>query len=215
MPVQCRWWLFTKVKKWEQKFGGFALVLIPPICTAKKHSLPSPPAFPNQNRASMKNTTYLLLLLLSVFVFTNCAAVKKQKMAAANEETIRLWFEEGWNHNRNIELLDRVFDPDWSDGNPLHPHHMEGYEGLKELVKFYRKAFPDAQFTITHIFANEKNAAIRYEVKATHLGDAFGIPATGKEFTSTGLVLYEMRDGKIYRSWQELDLMGIINQLKE
>ncbi len=154
------------------------------------------------------------LAFISILLLTHCAPAKKMKQAETNKETIRVWFEEGWNHNRNEELIPRVFHPEWSDGNPLRPDQTTGLDGMYELVKFYKKAFPDAHFTITHIFANDKNAAIRYEVEATHYGDAFGIPATGKKFTSTGLVIYDMREGKIYRSWQELDLMGIINQLK-
>jgi len=57
--------------------------------------------------------------------------------------------------------------------------------------------------------------ALRYEVSAIHSATAFGIPATGKHFTSTGIVIYEMADGKIKTSWQELDLMGILNQLRD
>ncbi len=163
----------------------------------------------------MKNTLYYSALLCAVFIFTQCAAIKVSKQSAANKETIRLWFEEGWNHNRNEELIERVFHPEWSDGNPLRPGQVVGHEGMRQLVQFYKEAFPDAHFTITHVFADDKQAAIRYEVEATHFGDAFGMPATGKKFTSTGLVIYEMRDGRIYRSWQELDLMGIINQLKD
>lgn len=163
----------------------------------------------------MKNTTHFFCLFLSIFIFAKCVPAKYLKQAESNKETIRLWYEEGWNHNRNMELIERVFHPEWNDGNPLRPDQTVGYEGMRELVDFYRKAFPDAHFTITHLFSDNTHAAIRYEVEATHFGDAFGIPATGKKFTSTGLVLYEMKDGKIYRSWQELDLMGIINQLKE
>lgn len=162
----------------------------------------------------MKNLLLLTCLFSFLFAFTQCAPVKKIKQSETNVETVRLWFEEGWNHNRNEELLERVFHPGWEDSNPLRPNQTTGIEGMRQLVKFYKDAFPDAHFTITHIFADDRHAAIRYEVEATHYGDAFGIPATGKKFVSTGLVIYEMRDGKIYRSWQELDLMGIINQLK-
>lgn len=163
----------------------------------------------------MKNLSFSGCLLLLTVLFVNCTATKQLKQAQENRETIRLWYEEGWNHNRNYELIERVFHPEWTDGNPLRPGQTIGHEGMRELVDFYREAFPDAQFTITHVFADASHAAIRYEVEATHYGDAFGIPSTGKKFTSTGLVLYEMKDGRIYRSWQELDLMGIINQLRE
>ncbi|MCF8243944.1 MAG: ester cyclase [Saprospiraceae bacterium] len=158
---------------------------------------------------------HLLLSALVILMFTQCMPAKKLRQADVNKETIRLWYEEGWNKGQNEVLIPRVFHPDWSDGNPLKPESVQGIAGMYEVVKFYKDAFPDAHFTITHLFADDKNAALRYEVEATHGGDAFGIPATGKKFISTGLVVYEMKDGKIYRSWQELDLMGIMNQLKD
>ena len=153
------------------------------------------------------------LLALSPILFTQCMATKRLKMAEQNQETIRIWFEEGWNHNRNDELLLETFHQDWEDGNPLRGDQSMGIEGMRETIKAYRKAFPDAKFTITHLFADEKHAAIRYEVIATHYGEMFGLEPTGKQFFSTGIVLYDMEDGKIKRSWQELDLEGIIQQL--
>lgn len=156
---------------------------------------------------------YLLLSVFAVLLFCQCASSKALRQAETNKETIRIWFEEGWNKNNNEKLIPTVFHPEWSDGNPIRPE-SEGLEGMYELVRFYKEAFHEAHFRITHLFADEKNAAVRYEVEAIHMGEAFGMPATGKKFTSTGLVIYEMRDGKIYRSWQELDLMGIVNQLK-
>ena len=163
----------------------------------------------------MKKTLHFLSLVLIAILFFQCAATKQLKQAEANKETVRLWFEEGWNHNRNEELLERCFDENWRDGNPLRSDQVEGIEGMRQLVRSYKKAAPDAQFTITHLFADHKNVAIRYEVVATHQGNMFGIPATGRQFTSTGIVLYDMKDGKIATSWQELDLSGIINQLKD
>lgn len=162
-----------------------------------------------------KHPHLLAILVLTSFLFSQCTTIKDIKAEKKNEETVRLWFEEGWNHNRNEELLDRCFHEDWNDGNPLRANQTGGIEGMRQLIRSYRKAFPDSHFTITHLFADGNQVAIRYEVIATHHGDMFGIPATGKQFTSTGIVLYEMEDGKIKTSSQELDLMGIQNQLKD
>ena len=101
-----------------------------------------------------------------------------------------------------------------AEAAPERTISFQGAPGANSQIAI-EQAFPDAHFKITHLFADDTHAAIRYEVEATHMGDAFGVPATGKKFTSTGQVIYEMRDGKIYRSWQELDLMGIMNQLKD
>jgi len=162
----------------------------------------------------MKNISLLLCLPLLSVLFLQCAATKKLDMAQKNEETVRIWFEEGWNKGRNEELIERVFSPNWEDGNPLRSNQTEGYEGMLQFVRFYQQAFSETHFTITHLFADENHVAIRYEVVAKHIGTAFGIPPTGKHFTSSGIVIYDMEDGKIRRTWQELDLMGIIKQLK-
>lgn len=161
----------------------------------------------------MKNVSLLLCLPLISLIFLQCGTLKKAKMAKQNEETVRIWFEDGWNNGHNEELVERVFSPKWEDGNPLRSNQTTGYEGMRQFVKFYQQAFSETHFTITHLFADESHVAIRYEVVAKHVGPAFGIPPTGKHFTSSGIVIYDMEDGKILRTWQELDLMGIIKQL--
>lgn len=156
----------------------------------------------------------LMTPLMATLLFTQCASVKHTKLAERNKETVRLWFEEGWNKNRNMELIEQCFDPEWNDGNPILVNQISGHEGMKQLVRDYKNGASDAHFTITHLYANHNFVTIRYEVEAHHTGNLFGIPATGKQFTSTGLVLYEMKDGRILESWQELDMTGIINQLQ-
>ncbi len=163
----------------------------------------------------MKKLHYLLLLtFLTPTLFIQCTASRKLKMSNQNADTIRLWYEEGWNKNNNLALIERVFAPDWEDGNPIRGNQTEGWDGIRQLVLFYYKAFGDTHFTITHLLADDKHAAIRYEVSAVHIGEAFGIPATGKKFTASGIVVYDMDHGKIKRSWQELDENVIIKQLK-
>ena len=162
----------------------------------------------------MSRATNLLSVLLAVVLLSQCATLKNHRLAERNKETVRLWFEEGWNNDRNEELLERCFDPNWKDGNPLLADQVTGYEGMRKLVENYKAGASDAHFTITHLFATESQAVVRFEVVAVHSGDFFGIPATGKTFTSTGLVLYEMKDSRIAVSWQELDLTGILNQLR-
>ena len=83
----------------------------------------------------MKNVTYLISILFVSVGFLNCTAMKEIKQAEANKETIRLWYEEGWNHNRNLELIERVFHPEWTDGNPLRPGQTIGQsKGLAWLL---------------------------------------------------------------------------------
>jgi predicted ester cyclase len=159
--------------------------------------------------------SFLLISALFMVSFLQCTSLKNYRLAEQNKETVRLWFEEGWNNDRNEELIERCFDPEWQDGNPLRAEQISGHEGMRQLIKSYRGGATKSHFTITHLFANESQAVLRYEVEAIHSGALFGIPRTGRSFTSTGIVLYEMKDGRILTSWQELDLSSIINQLKD
>ena len=87
----------------------------------------------------MRHLSLLSGILLGTMLLVSCAANRKLNMAAQNAETVRLWFEEGWNKNRNEELLERVFSPNWEDGNPLRPDQTTGIEGMREFVAYYEK----------------------------------------------------------------------------
>lgn len=155
-----------------------------------------------------------VLLITSILFFVQCAAVKKVKIAEKNKETVKLWFEEGWNNHRQEELLAQCFAEDWEDGNPLQGDQIGGLEGMRQSIANYQKAFKNGHFTITHLSADDQYVTVRYEVSSVQQGDMFGVESKGKSFQSTGMVLYEMENGKVKKSWHEVDMVGIINQLK-
>ncbi len=162
----------------------------------------------------MKNIRIFWYLPLFALLLIQCSASKKMRLSKKNAETVRMWYEEGYNKNQKEALIQKVFSPAREDGNPLRANQTEGLEGIRQSLHYYEQAFSNTHFTITHLFASENHVAVRYEVSAIHIGEAFGVPASGKHFTSTGIVLYDMEKGKIKRTWQELDLMGILRQLK-
>jgi hypothetical protein len=48
----------------------------------------------------------------------------------ANKELVRLWILEGWNQNRNQEVIEQVFAKDWIDGNPAFANQPQGSDLL-------------------------------------------------------------------------------------
>ena len=167
-----------------------------------------------------KNLFIGYLLLFLPLLFTSCGASKLAKQEQIeqqeqqNMETVRIWYEEGWNNKMYNQLLDRCIAPDWVDGNPLLPDQTMGHAGILNLVETYLIAFHETQFKITHLFADGDHVAVRYEVTAVHEGEFLGIPPSGNTLTSTGIVIYRMENGKIKTSWSELDLMGVFNQIR-
>lgn len=133
----------------------------------------------------------------------------------ANKQLVRLWILDGWNNNRNREVVDQVFAKDWVDGNPAFPDQPKGIEGAMYFVEQYRKALPDIHFTITHLVADADYATFRFEATATHKGALMGIPATGKKITVSGIVIHKVENGHFVKSWNEIDLLGLKMQLEK
>jgi steroid delta-isomerase-like uncharacterized protein len=91
--------------------------------------------------------------------------------------------------------------------------YSNGSEGIKAAVTTFKKAFPDAQFKIAFQLAEGDKVVTRYTWRGTHLGEGYGIPATGKQVNWTVTVTFRIADGKICEAWQNRDQWGLMQQL--
>ncbi|MBK9270875.1 MAG: ester cyclase [Saprospiraceae bacterium] len=130
-----------------------------------------------------------------------------------NKALVKKWILEGWNQNRNREVVADVFAQNWKDGNPSFPDQPSGIEGAMYYVETYRKIFPDIQFTLTQIIAEEDIVCFRFTAEATHQGEFMGIAATNKRVQFSGIVIHRIENGRFAESWNEIDLLGIRQQL--
>lgn len=128
-----------------------------------------------------------------------------------NKAIVRRMFEEAFNQG-NLAILDECVAPDYLDHSPV-PIPVPGIEGWKQRIAGYRTGFPDVQFTIEPLLAEADLVALRWTVRATHLGTFGGIPPTGKPVTFTGLNMERMASGKIIENWSEFDLSSLLRQL--
>lgn len=133
----------------------------------------------------------------------------------ANKQLARLWILDGWNNNRNKEVVGQVFAQDWVDGNPTFPDQPMGIEGAMYFVEQYRSALPDIHFDITHLIADPDYVTFRFEATATHKGILMGIPPTGKKIKVSGVVIHKVENGRFVKSWNEVDLLGLKMQLEQ
>lgn len=130
-----------------------------------------------------------------------------------NKGLVRKWILDGWNNNRNKELVAEIFAQNWIDGNPAFQDQPKGIEGAMYFVETYRKVFPDIQFELSHLIADEDQVCFRFIAQATHQGEFMGIAPTNKKIKVTGIVIHRIADGKFVESWNEIDLFSIRQQL--
>ena len=95
----------------------------------------------------------------------------------------------------------------------IRPEPFRGHAGLREATGIMRTAFPDAEYTIEDVVAEGDAAAIRWTMRATHLGPFNGIPATDRRVELHALELYELDgEGKVRRDLVRLNSVEIMRQ---
>lgn len=134
--------------------------------------------------------------------------------AEANKQLARLWILDGWNNNRNREVVEQVFSKNWVDGNPTFADQPKGIDGAMYYVNAYRSVFSDIHFDLTHIIADDNYVTFRFVVEATHKGEFMGIAPTGKRVKFSGIVIHRVENGRFAESWNEIDLLAVKSQIE-
>ena len=62
---------------------------------------------------------------------------------------------------------------------------------FQERVMYSRNAFPDLNFAIQDMLAEDKRVLAFWLMSGTHEGDLANLPATGKSFVISGMSIYE------------------------
>ncbi len=128
-----------------------------------------------------------------------------------NKATLRRLLNEIWGKG-NANAVDDLYAAHFVDHTP-YPGTTPNREGIKQSLQFYRKAFPDSQFTIDDLVADGDRVAGRFTYSGTHKGELMGIPPTGKHVKIEGLALSRLEDGKIVESWEIPDQQKLMEQL--
>jgi steroid delta-isomerase-like uncharacterized protein len=89
----------------------------------------------------------------------------------------------------------------------------QGPEGVREWISGYRRAFPDLQVTVDEQVGENDTVASRWTTTGTHRGELWNIVPSGRRFTISGVTLDRFVDGRIARSEESWDALGMLQQL--
>ena len=133
------------------------------------------------------------------------------RVLEANKELVRRLLIDDIS-NGDEQVAEEIIHPDFHDHtNP--PGMQHGLDGHKAIVRLFRAAFPDSAWLIEDLIAEGDRVAARTTLRATHLGDFFGIPATGKTVEVSGVHIVRIADGKVAEHWGTNDDLGLMRQL--
>jgi predicted ester cyclase len=132
----------------------------------------------------------------------------KMSTTEKNKEVIRKLYEQSMN-KRNMELLSEFIADDYIGINGTR-----GAIGFKESLVALINSFPDAKWNIEELIADGDKVMVRQKFSGTHTAKFQYIEATGKAVSSDGMVIYELKNGKIIRSLVQTDRLGFLQQLE-
>lgn len=82
-----------------------------------------------------------------------------------------------------------------------------------QSIGAFRAGFPEARFIVEDVIAEGDRVVVRYTVEATHTGNFYGIPATGKAISMSGISIYRLTGGKLAEAWVQYDQLGLMQQI--
>ena len=112
----------------------------------------------------------------------------------------------------NLAIVDELIASDYLFRSPGRPD-VRGREGYKQFCQAYLNALPDMQMSVEEQIAEGDKVVTRWSATGTHRGEVMGVPPTGKHVSLTGIVIYRCAGGRIVDEVEELDLLGMMQQL--
>ncbi len=87
-------------------------------------------------------------------------------------------------------------------------------EGVKQLFRMYRAAFPDLRLEPEDVLVSGDKAVARVRATGTHQGEFMGMPATGKRVDVQLIDITRFGDDGLAREhWGVMDALGMMQQL--
>lgn len=132
---------------------------------------------------------------------TNMSSTEK------NKATIRSIYEDCLN-KRDYNLSEKLIGDEYTG-----PTREKGNAGFLATVQPIIRAFPDIQWTVEDLFAEDDKVVVRWSWTGTHKEAFRNFPATGKAMTNHAIAIYQLKDGKVINAWMESDRLGFLQQL--
>jgi len=118
---------------------------------------------------------------------------------------------EAWN-KRDFGKMRSLLHPEYTytggDGKVLR-----GPDAGIALAQMYAAAFPDGRLELERLHVAGDTAIAEMVARGTHGGDLMGIAATGKKVELRICNVMELKDGKVYREREYMDLATLLAQI--
>ncbi len=120
---------------------------------------------------------------------------------------VRRYFDEALNR-ADLTTFDELLSTDCLI-NGVRP----GLDAIRQSWISLRRAFPDLRVSVEEMVAEGDRVASRLTLQGTHKGDLPGLAATEKRAVWTAIRIDRTAGGKIVEIWEQVDRLGLRQQL--
>jgi steroid delta-isomerase-like uncharacterized protein len=156
---------------------------------------------------------FIVIIFLTVLVFTRCRSAEKKAPADPVEANIKM-YSHVWDEIINKGKLDMFNDSNFTKDVVIHVNPDKvGIDSARAYYANYLTGFSNITFTIKDVFGQGDKLVKHWNFAGTHTGTFFGIPATGKKVSIDGVTLVRMSNGKIAEERDFFDNYDFMMQL--
>lgn len=133
-------------------------------------------------------------------------------MPSANHDVAVRWFEEFWNQGRE-DAIERLSEPDAACYAFPQSDSVLDSTGFLEFARDFRRSFSEIHIRVDETVSEDDRVAVRWTGTMKHTGAGLGIPPTGETVTVVGMAFLHLRNGRIHKAWNALDLGSVVTHL--
>lgn len=121
-------------------------------------------------------------------------------MSEQNKQLVKEYLESVSGQEKPRDLIDQyVSDQD---------------QELKQHIEVFEAAFPLYHLHIQDLIAEDDKVTVRFRFAGTHQGEFMGMPATGNDVETDGIIIYQLEHKQIINHWMQVDAVGLTQQLQ-
>ncbi|MDX6326307.1 MAG: hypothetical protein QOK15_2661 [Nocardioidaceae bacterium] len=127
-------------------------------------------------------------------------------------------FVERCQNQHDLAFADEVFHPAFvnhyrPEGRPIDSSAGPA-RGFQAFFGALLAGVPDATVTIDEQIGEGNVVATRKTFRGTHLGELWGLPATGRHVELEFIDMFRIADGKLIEHWTSMDLAALRSQMQ-
>ena len=96
---------------------------------------------------------------------------------------------------------------------PGRPEPMRGPTGYLVIIAMMRSGFPDIQWTLEEMIAEDDRVAARFTMRGNHQGTFFGVPPTGNTIQVRAMNFYRLSNEQLVEEYGQPDLLALLQQI--